>query len=234
VQRATGPSMPSSSGGVRNTSAKPCARHRAAGWRPKSGGSPPVGPRVPLHERRPPGRVATLPEPCGVRRPWRRQHRANRLDPTDVSVLVDERHRDSAPRRAVERRRRKKLRRFAQDLGVRHNWRCSRSRSFNRRRSSVAGATPWRPPPSARRTHLRRVSAVQPSFAAMAQVVAHSDGCSPRASRSRRTARSRTSGENFRFVSLRTPVFSTLGVSGKTGAVHGPSARNGRPDRRAR
>ncbi len=54
----------------------------------------------------------------------------------------------------------------------------------------------------------------------MAQMAARSDACSPRASRTRRTARSRTSGENFCFVSLMTPFFSTLAVSDKTGAVH--------------
>jgi hypothetical protein len=75
----------------------PAGRPRAADRRPKH--------LVPLHARCPTGRVATLPEPRVVRRLWRWQHRANRLDPTDVSVLVDERHRDSAPRRAVERRR---------------------------------------------------------------------------------------------------------------------------------
>jgi hypothetical protein len=93
-------------------------------------------------------------------------------------------------------------------------------------RSSAAAArnaAPFPPSPPACRTHLRSVSAVQPSFVAMAQMVAHSDAWSSRAYRTSRTARSRTSGESFCLVSLMTPTLSTTGVSGKTGAVRGQS-----------
>jgi hypothetical protein len=106
-------------------------------------------------------------------------------------------------------------------------WRCSSMNDTGTQedteRSSAAAArnaAPFPPSPPACRTHLRSVSAVQPSFVAMAQMVAHSDAWSSRAYRTSRTARSRTSGESFCLVSLMTPTLSTTGVSGKTGAVH--------------
>jgi hypothetical protein len=51
----------------------------------------------------------------------------------------------------------------------------------------------------------------------MAQMAGYADGSSPRASRTKHTARSRTS--DFSFVSLMTPDLSTAGVSGQTEAV---------------
>jgi hypothetical protein len=82
---------------------------------------------------------------------------------------------------------------------------------------SETGAAPKRPPLSIWRTHLRSVSGLQPSLVAMATMAAQSDGYSPRASRTRRTARSRTSGENFCFVSLMTPSSQRLGSPAKPG-----------------
>ena len=57
------------------------------------------------------------------------------------------------------------------------------------------GLLPWSR--SIRSTHLRRVSAKQPSFSATERTAAHRDACSPPFSRTIRTDRSRTSGENL-------------------------------------
>jgi hypothetical protein len=73
----------------------------------------------------------------------------------------------------------------------------SRSRSLIRYPSAVV--TPSRMPLSisCQRTQSYRVGGTQPILAAMDSVAAHSDGCSPRCSRTIRTACSRTSGKNF-------------------------------------
>lgn len=77
-----------------------------------------------------------------------------------------------------------------------------------------------RPDPFATcRTHLRRVSAVHPIFAAIDSIAAHCDSCSPSCSNTSLTARSRTSGE-YLFVVFITSILSRNGVSGNPGAVH--------------
>jgi hypothetical protein len=50
---------------------------------------------------------------------------------------------------------------------------------------------------SVRRTHFRSVSAEQPIFYAIEPIASHSEAYSPRCSKTIRTARSRTSGENL-------------------------------------
>src|SRR5690606_37180829 len=50
---------------------------------------------------------------------------------------------------------------------------------------------------SARRTHLRSVSDVQPTFSATEQIAAHCEPCCPSVSHTSRTARSRVSREYF-------------------------------------
>ena len=79
---------------------------------------------------------------------------------------------------------------------ARFSSRTSRSSSFNRSRSLVV--RPGRCPASrcACRTHVRRVSAVQPSFGATDCSTAHAEAWASRCSSTIRTARSRTSGEN--------------------------------------
>ena len=73
----------------------------------------------------------------------------------------------------------------------------SRSSSFTRCFSEVV--TPSRAPESTewRRTHSYSVCGTQPIFGAIDCAAAHSEGYSPRCSRTMRIARSRTSGENF-------------------------------------
>ena len=107
----------------------------------------------------------------------------------ETVYLAGSRHPAAGTRRAaVERRRSEIRRRLAQDLvgSPQHPHLALEvldALPFVRRRPRSLAAVA--------RTHFRSVSAVQPSFAAMAQMAAHSDGCSPRASRTRRTARSR-------------------------------------------
>lgn len=79
-------------------------------------------------------------------------------------------------------------------------WRSSRTSCSNALiRSRSAVVAPSRKPAlrSCWRTQRRRVFESQPGFAATAQIVAHRDSCSLRCSKTLRTTRSRTSGENF-------------------------------------
>jgi hypothetical protein len=64
--------------------------------------------------------------------------------------------------------------------------------------------TPGRAPlsRSALATHNRSVSAVQPIFAAIEEIAAHREACSPWWSRTIRTARARTSAENLFVVAF--------------------------------
>ena len=80
---------------------------------------------------------------------------------------------------------------------ARRNSLTSRSSSFTRCFSEVV--MPSRAPESTswRRTHSYSVCGTQPIFGAIDLAAAHNEGYSPRCSRTMRTARSRTSGENF-------------------------------------
>ena len=102
---------------------------------------------------------------------------------------------------------------------ARFSSRTSRSSSFNRSRSLVV--RPGRCPASrcACRTHVRRVSAVQPSFGATDCSTAHSEAWASRCSSTIRTARSRTSGEN-RLGRPIDPILPSNEVSEKPGTVH--------------
>ena len=101
---------------------------------------------------------------------------------------------------------------------ARFSSRTSRSSSFNRSRSLVV--RPGRCPASrcACRTHVRRVSAVQPSFGATDCSTAHSEAWASRCSSTIRTARSRTSGEN-RLGRPIDPILPSNEVSEKPGTV---------------
>src|SRR5438552_15148628 len=72
--------------------------------------------------------------------------------------------------------------------------------------------SPWR-------THLRSVSAVQPILPAIDSIAAHCDGYWSLASKTMRTARSCTSGENFGDFLILAP-FPIEGASSIPGAVH--------------
>src|SRR5262245_55965697 len=141
---------------------------------------------------------------------------ADRLDPVLVAVLVNEgdhhfgRRSSSAWAKKAAALRRISLARF--------NSRFSRSSSLRRSRSVLVspGRLPWSR--SACRTHLRKVSPVQPILVAIELIAAHCDSCAPWCSKTIRTARSRTSGEYFCVVFM-TPILSRFGVSGKPGAV---------------
>jgi len=80
---------------------------------------------------------------------------------------------------------------------ARRNSKFSRSSCFSRARSSVV--SPGRLPASrsACRTQWRKVSAANPSFPAIERIAAHCESYSLPCSRTIRTARSRTSGENL-------------------------------------
>ncbi len=125
-----------------------------------------------------------------VRGGGERQHAADRLDAPAVPMGVDEGH--GLGRRGSSAHAKKA------DAVLRISFarRSSRfSRSSWRMRSFSSLVTPGRCPPStsARRTQMRRVSAVIPNLLAIEPIAAHSEGCSPRCSITIRTARSRSS-----------------------------------------
>ena len=96
----------------------------------------------------------------------------------------------------------------------------SRSSSLSRWASLLVSPGRWPSSRSTCRIHRRSVSFVIPSFGAMALIAAHWDGYCPACSRTRRIARSRTSGEKSpRFGLPIIPNLPQVGVSGKPGAV---------------
>ncbi len=116
-----------------------------------------------------------------------------RLDPVFGPVRVDERHHHLARRSSSAwTKKADALRRISL---ARLSSRFSRSSSLSHSRSELVIPTrsPWSR--SARRTHLRKVSGVQPILFAIEPIAAHWDACSPWCSNTSRTARSRTSGE---------------------------------------
>src|SRR5688500_7918059 len=129
-----------------------------------------------------------------------RQHLADRLDPVIPPVIVYERdHRLNGRSSSAWAKYADALRRIS--LAWRSS-RFSRSSAFIRAPSSVVGPPrrPWSR--SACRTQLRRVSPVQPILPAIELIAAHCDGCSAWWSKTMRTARDRTSGENLFVVGL--------------------------------
>src|SRR4029077_1672292 len=143
---------------------------------------------------------------------------ADRLDSVDVAVFVDER------RHGLNRRSSSAWAKYADalrriSLACRSS-RFSRSSAF--RRSATSVGTPARVPlsTSAFLTHSLSVCGVQPIFAAIEQMAAQRDGCSPSWSKTIRTARARTSVENLFVVLLITaPPSQELWASGNPGAV---------------
>ena len=117
-----------------------------------------------------------------------------------AAMIVDERD------RGLNRRSSSAWAKYADALRrISLAWRSSRfSRSSARicSRSSVLAAGRWPASRCAWRTHDRSVSAVHPILPAIEPIEAHSEACSPRCSSTIRTARCRTSGENF-FVGCR-------------------------------
>ena len=103
-------------------------------------------------------------------------HRADRLDPIRVPVIVDESD-GHLPRRSSSAWA-KYADAFRKISLVRFSSRFSRSNSFRRCRSSVVSPARWPRSRSAWRTHLRRVSAVQPNLLAIEPIAAHWDGYS--------------------------------------------------------
>ena len=156
--------------------------------------------------------IASPSDVLEIRRRGDRQQPADRLDPVDATVIVDERdpcrclgHRlpdgTGSTRRVdgFDRRSSSAIAKYA-DAFRKISFACrssrtSRSKALMRRRSSLVG--PARTPcsRSAWRTQPRRVSAVHPIFDAIELIAAHSEACSPRCSKTIRTARDRTSGE---------------------------------------
>src|SRR5215207_8075821 len=140
------------------------------------------------------GRIGTLREAGVVARRGDPQHPADRLDPVDLTMIVDEGD------HGFERRSSSAIAKYADALRrISLAWRSSRtSRSSALIRSCSAVVDPVRRPwsRSAWRTHLRRVSAVHPILAAIEPMADHCEAWSPPCSNTIRTARCRTSGEN--------------------------------------
>jgi hypothetical protein len=148
---------------------------------------------VPLGTDRQLRRIAPPGDVLEVCRRGDRQQPADRLDPVDVAVIVDERD------HGLDRRSSSAIAKYA-DAFRRISFACrssrtSRSKALMRSRSSLVGParTPWSR--SDWRTQPRSVSGVHPIFAAIELIAAHSEACSPRCSNTIRTARDRTSGE---------------------------------------
>src|SRR4030088_1603296 len=103
-------------------------------------------------------------------------------------------------------------------------WPSSRfSRSSALSRSETSDGTPDRLPlsVSAFFTQSCNVCGVQPILAEIETTAAQREACSPSWSKTIRTARVRTSGENLFVVLLvMAPTFSRVGASGNPGAVH--------------
>ena len=97
--------------------------------------------------------------------------------------------------------------------------RFSRSSAFSLAAKSVG--TPARRPLStlAFFTHSLSVCAVQPILAAIDMIADHRAGCSPPWSRTIRTARARTSGENVLLVCFVMSTFSGVGASDQPGVA---------------
>lgn len=108
-----------------------------------------------------------------------------------------DRRRPSGLESAVEMRLREKHTGQLENLVGRRSSLTSRSRALIRSRSAVL--TPSHSPRStcSRLTQWSNVCGVQPIIGAIDSTAAHIDGCSLRYSRTKRTARSRTSGENL-------------------------------------
>nr|UCK92300.1 hypothetical protein [Raoultella planticola] len=130
-----------------------------------------------------------------VRRRGDLQHLADRLDPVNVSLLIDESlHRLKGRSSSAWAKYADALRRISLA------WRSSRtSRSSALMRSFSAVVTPSRLPVSRScwRSQPRSVSAVQPTLAATDTIAAHCDSYSSWCSSTIFTDRSRTSGENL-------------------------------------
>src|SRR4051794_6320978 len=128
-----------------------------------------------------------------IRRRGDRQHPADRLDPVDGAMLVDEGD------HGLDRRSSSAIAQYALALRrISLTWRSSRtSRSSARMRSCSAVVGPARRPwsRSVWRTQWRRVSGAQPILAAIELIAAACEACSPWWSNTIRTARARTSGE---------------------------------------
>jgi hypothetical protein len=123
------------------------------------------------------------------------QHFADRLDPVGIPVLVDVGVQDFSLRsssawakKALAVRRMSLARRSSLT-----------SRSSSLMRCASAVVVPGRIPASTSEclTHSSNVCGTLPILGAIDSIAAHSDGYSPRCSCTRRTARSRTSGENL-------------------------------------
>src|SRR5690554_5793963 len=123
------------------------------------------------------------------------QNPADGLDPERVSVLVDETL-QLFKRRSSSAWAKNALAALRMSL-ARRNSLFSRSNCLRRSRSLLVNPSRWPASISSRLTHSCRVWGTQPIFGAIDSIAAHSEGYSPRCSCTMRTARSRTSGENF-------------------------------------
>jgi len=142
-----------------------------------------------------PFRMALPDRMAPVGRRGNPQHSADRLDPIGIPVLIDVGVQDFSLRSSSAwAKKALAVRRMSL---ARRNSLFSRSNSLRRWASAVV--VPGRSPASisARLTHSSKVCGTQPIFGAMDSTAAHRDGYSPRCSCTRRTARTRTSGENL-------------------------------------
>jgi len=139
-----------------------------------------------------------------VQRRGDRRDGADRVDPVDRAVGIDEGHHHFARRSSSAWA--KYAEAFRRISLARRSSMFLRSSCRSRLRSSVV--SPARRPASrsACRTQLRKVSAVQPSFPAIEVIAVHRESCFSCCSSTIRTARSTTSGENLLGLAMPHPL----------------------------
>src|SRR5690606_1443090 len=176
---------------------------------------------IALRTRTAKGRITRLRRMTPVSRRGDLQNLADRLDPKLIAMPIDKGSQD-LKRRSSSAWAKNALASFRISLARRSSL-TSRSRSLTRCASAVE--TPGRSPAStsARFTHSSSVCGTQPILGAIDSTAAQSDGYSPRCSCTIRTARSRTSGENF-FDLFMGSILSEVGASTKPGAIQHASA----------
>src|SRR5437899_1057750 len=143
-----------------------------------------------------------------VRRWGDRQHPADRLDPIQAPMIVDERDHHFARRSSAAWA--KYADAFLRISFARRSSKLSFSSCFRRARSSVVRPGRWPVSRSAWRTHRRNTSTGPPIFSATDRIAPHCDGYSGACSKTIRTARSRNSGEYL----LRRPMGPILPLNG--------------------
>ena len=160
-------------------------------------------------------RLAHLGSMTPVTRRGNLQNLADRLDPIGIAVLVDVRL-QLLSRRSSSAWAKNALAVLRMSLARRSSL-TSRCNALSCSRSLLVKPSRWPLSTSSRLTQSLSVCGTQPIFGAIDSIAAHSDGYSPRCSCTRRTARSRTCGENLFDLLFMAPSSQSLEPPQNTG-----------------